>query len=414
MLDRGLQWLAPIGLLAVLGVALWVRTPERAREREQPRELDRPTQPERAHRIASRAPANEDPRAAIRARIVDASFGPLSEGRVELHCLGGAYLGAAAIDETGSFEAPSCREGPTCVRLIHPSVEQPRAWELEPGTAVELTVDPAPQLLGTVVDPDGAAVAGAELLVEHHGTRIAVGTDAAGEFALAFPRVRACDRCDPEPGEPHCRTEPRPPNHAIARVLVRALGLAPQAFELELTDEPVELALAPAAPPITGRVLAQDRSPLDRTRVLASNRARPDEQHATEADAEGRFSFEHLAQAEYSLRAIRDERELATLALARPGDTVELRSDLTAPASALTVEIVDADGEPIAGARIDGGPWRAALTDSDGRVEASAVLPGSYTVRVRAADCAPVREAITLEPSTSDWLRRVQLSENCL
>jgi hypothetical protein len=197
------------------------------------------------------------------------------------------------------------------------------------------------------------------------------------------------------------------------RVLALAPGFAPQELELALRADEVEIVLSAAAPALTGHVVGHDGTPFDRTRVLAINRARDDEQHATEADARGRFSFDDLADAEYSLRAIRDERELATIPLARPGDEVELRSDLSAQGSALTLEIVDAEGEPIAGARIDGGPWRAALSDAQGRVEASAVLPGIYTVRVRAADCGPVREAITLEPSTAAWLHRVQLPENC-
>jgi hypothetical protein len=146
-----------------------------------------------------------------------------------------------------------------------------------------------------------------------------------------------------------------------------------------------------------------------RTRVLASNVSRDHERHAAEVDAEGRFVFESLAAAEYSLRVIRDERELATLGLARPGDTVELRSEQPARGSTLTLELVGADDQPIVGARVDGGPWRAAISDAEGRVEAEAVLPGIYTVRVRAGDSAPVRESIELQPGETAWLRRVRL-----
>ncbi|HVI01619.1 MAG TPA: carboxypeptidase-like regulatory domain-containing protein [Enhygromyxa sp.] len=412
VVDSGLRWLAAIGVLAVIGVAVWSRAPERSRERAERRELERASTSrwasDRGGLERSLPNSNVAP---IRGRILDPSAGPLTEGRVEVRCTGSGFLAAAAIDEEGRFEAPSCSEGPTCVRLIHPGVEQPRAWELNAGAAVELEAGPAPQLAGTIVGPDGEAVSGAELLVQHGTARMVITSDAAGEFAAAFPRVRPCDRCDLDPS--NCRPEPSAPEHERARVLASASGLAPREIEVALDDEPVEIALASAAPPITGRVLGSNGEPFDRTRVLASNRARAYEQHATEVDAHGRFEFAHLAPAEYSLRAIRDERELATVTLARPGDEVELRSDLSARGSALTLEIVDADGQPIVGARIDGGPWRAAISDAEGRVEASAVLPGSYTVRVRAADCAPVREPITLEASASAWVRRVQLSADC-
>lgn len=414
--DRALRWFAPLGVLAAIGVALWSWGPERSRERAASDEATAATTT-REHststRSAARArPSSDSAAATIRARIIDASTGPLSEGRVELRCIDTATRASESIDEDGHFEALACSEGPTCVRLVHPSVEQPRAWELEPGATVELETQPAPQLLGTILSPDREPIPNAELLVQQGGAHMAITSDVAGEFAIAFPRLRPCDRCDPTEGEPHCRTDPTTPP-ATARVLASAPGFAPHEQELTLADPSQELVLSAPAPAITGRVLGLDDEPFDRTRVLAINRARAHEQHATQADAQGRFAFEQLAAAEYSLRAIRDERELATLALARPGDEVELRADTSARGSSLTVEIVDADGAPIAGARIDGGPWRAALSDARGRVQASAVLPGSYTVRVRATDCAPVREAITLEPSETAWLRRVQLPDSC-
>ena len=413
-LDSALRWLAAIGVLAAIAVALCSRVPDRPREQPESRESERSTISERsATRSGVRALSSGSARATIRAQIIDASAGPLSEGRVELRCQDAATRASAAIDEDGHFEAAACSEGPTCVRLVHPSLEQPRAWELESGATAELETQPAPQLLGTILGPDREPVAGAELLVQQAGARVAVGSDAAGEFAVAFPRVRPCDRCDLDPGEPHCRVDPSTSAAAMVRVLASAPGFAPHELEVALGDPSLEIVLAAPAPAITGRVLGLDGEPFDRTRVLAINRARDYEQHATEVDAQGRFAFEQLAAAEYSLRAIRDERELATLALARPGDEVELRAELSARGSALTLEIVDVDDEPIAGARIDGGPWRAALSDAEGRVEASAVLPGSYTVRVRATDCAPVREAITLEPSASAWVRRVQIPESC-
>jgi hypothetical protein len=410
--NRRLSWLlALFGVLTAAVVVWWSFEPPRSRVR-----VSAQSEPRSAlERTIERAGGSWRPSVAaasrIHARIVDPETGPLSEGRVEVHCTGSADSVAAAIVE-GEFEVPACESGPSCVRLIHPSLHQPRAWELDAGANVELEAEPAPRLLGTVVGPEGEPVSGAEVLV-HRGTApMAVGTDAAGEFAIAWPRVRPCDRCDVGDVEAQCEVEPSVSDPPRVHVLASAPGLAPAAVELALDhDTSVEIVLPPPAPALVGRVLGVDGEPFDRTRVLASNRARDYEQHATEADAEGRFAFTSLGEGEYSLRAIRDERELATLARARPGEDVELRSDQSARGSAVTVEIVDAADDPVPGARVDGGPWRAAISDADGRVEASAVLPGSYTVRVRADDCAPVRETIVVAPDRAEWL--VRLPENC-
>lgn len=405
--------LALIGLLAVVLLAVWPSQPERAHER---RELDGEArvepEPDRS-RAASWLPSLTTAAPRIRGRITETTSGPLTEGRVDLYCLGSAYHVSTAVGEDGEFEAPACDHGPTCVRLIHPGVEQTRGWALESDTVIELEVEPAPKLSGVIVGPDREPVPGAEILVQHGATRIASTSDAAGEFAVALPRGRPCDPCDVD-GETDC-LDPPAPDSEPARISISAPKLAPTEVELALDgDAPVEIELAPPAPALIGQVLDVDGNPLDeRTRVLASNRAREHEQHAAEVDAEGRFQFDGLAVAEYSLRAIRDEQEIATFDLARPGEAIELRSRHAARGSTLTIEVVDADGEPIAGIRVDGGPWRAAISDADGRVEATAVLPGSYTVRVRAGECPPVRERIELEPDTANLLRRVQLPRSC-
>lgn len=202
-------------------------------------------------------------------------------------------------------------------------------------------------------------------------------------------------------------------------MLISADGFAPLPHEFTAHGEVLlDLVLEHPGLALRGRVLGRDGEPFDeRTRVLASNREREQERHAADVDAQGRFAFEELAEdAEYRLRAIRDEREIADLALARPGDRVELRAGVSAHGSTLIVEVVDVEAEPIIGARVDGGPFRAASTDTAGRVEADEVLPGRYTVRVRRADCAAIRETIALEPGGADsgaWVRRVQLPENC-
>jgi hypothetical protein len=410
--QRSAIWLlALLGVLTVAVVAWWSLAPAPSHTRVESDAAPH-LRPEQARvREDGRQSTPRSGAKRIHARIVEPSIGPLSEGRIEVHCTGSAGH-AAVLLENGEFEALACDSGPSCVRLIHPSLQQPHAWELDAGAVVELEAEVAPRLSGTVVGPEYESVPAADVLVHRGTTRVAVGTDDAGEFAVAWPRLRPCDRCDVGNPEARCQAGPPESDRGTVRVFVSAPGLAPAEIELDLDGEPsVEIVLSAAAPALVGRVLGADGEPFDRTVVFASNLARDYEQHVTQVDAEGRFEFASLAEGEYSLRAIRDERELATLAVARPGEQVELRSDQSAPGSAVTVEIVDADGEPVSGARVDGGPWRAALSDADGRVEASAVLPGSYTVRVRADGCAPVRETIVVAPEQARWL--VRLPANC-
>jgi len=411
--SRHVWALALVGSIAAVLVAVWSLQPERA---SSSREIDAEPRvelgPGSNHGETRRPSTLRGSSKRIRGRISDSDSGPLAEGRIDFYCLGSVYHVSTAVGEGGEFEAPACATGPTCVRLVHPGVEQPRGWELEPDTMVDLEVDAAPKITGVIVGPEGEIVPGAELLVQRGATRIASSSDAEGEFAVALPRARPCDRCDADDAESSCRREPSPDSES-ARLLVTAPRLAPVELELAI-DEDAEVELAPAAPPIRGRVLGSDGEPFDeRARVLAINRARDHERHAAAVDEHGRFMLEGLADAEYSLRVIRDERELATLALARPGDELSLRSDHAARGSTLILAIANADGEPIAEARVDGGPWRAAISDTEGVVEATAVLPGIYTVRVRADDCDVVREVLDLEPNVGEWLRRVQLPRSC-
>ncbi len=410
--------LALLGLIAAVTLAVWLGDREGPRE---PRERRAAPDPAggRVHgterHMASRrsVPTAAQGAGRIAGRIVDRESGPLAEGRLDVYCVGAVHQGSARIGEDGEFELPACATGPSCLRSIHPGSEQPLAWEIERPTQIELEVEPAPQLSGTIFDPRGEVVANAELLVRRGARDYTSSSDAAGEYAIALPRLRPCDSCD----EDRRGCEPDPGRASeTASVMASAPSFSPVVLDVELEAAVVlDITLGPPGPALRGRVLGEDGQPFDaRTRVLASNVAREQERHAASVDARGGFEFDGLASdAEYSLRAIRDEREIAALARAGPGDVVELRSDLPARGSPLTVEIVTLEGQAITGARVDGGPFWAAISDAEGRVEATDVLPGRYTVRVRAPDCPVIREAIVLEPDVSAWLRRVHLPEDC-
>ena len=353
--------------------------------------------------------------------IIAADQGPLTLGAIELWCDDGQLAARARVDEDGSFSAPACATT-TCVRLRHPSFEQPIAWELGPNERREFTVGSAPGISGVVLSPLGQGVADASLIVRSDdGRRAAARTDAAGEFTAALPRLRPCDACDLERGSPVCSEQPLDGDgdHLAARVLVSAPEFAPGEFEVELELEPgagavAQLELEPPAAPITGVVRGADGALFDsRTKVLATNVERAEEQHHAQLEA-GQFELSGLADARYRLRAIRDGREVASLDSAAPGDQVELRAEQGAGGIALQLEILDASARPVADVRVDGGPFVGAVSDAQGRVEAAEVAAGSYTLRLRAADCSAIRVVVDVTLARAGAMHQVlRLPSSC-
>jgi hypothetical protein len=348
--------------------------------------------------------------------------GPLTLGAVELWCESGRLAARAQLDEDGSFSAPACATT-TCVRLRHPSFEQPIAWELAPSERREFEVAAAPGIIGVVVSPLGVGVPDASLVLRtDDGRRASARTDAAGEFAVAVPGLRPCDACDLERGgptcrEPHPRGQDRDRDRLHARVLVSAPEFAPSEFEVELgleQDAVAELMLDPPAAPITGVVRGGDGALFDsRTKVLATNIDQPDQQHHAQVD-QGRFELSGLADARYRLRAVRDGRELAILDGIEPGDEVELRTEQAARGVTLLLKIVDTSEWPVDQVRVDGGPFAGAVSDEQGRVVASDVASGRYVLRLRAWDCPVVRAAVEITPGqTTEIHQTLRLPSSC-
>lgn len=329
--------------------------------------------------------------------LIDEETGPLAEGRVDLFCDDARSIARAPIDADGNFEGPAC-SGRTCARLVHATFEQPEPWVLEPGVRRQLAVVAAPTLAGTVVSTSGEPIPDAKFLLRLGPMRASARSDVDGAFTISLPRARPCDPCDGD-ARVGCRAPEEAPTDGSASLLVWAPQFAPQ--ELELTferDEPLRVVLSPPAPPITGRVVGSDGTPIGlRFVVLATHREREAEQHAAEVSADGSFSFADLAHAEYRLRAIRDGHELAMLDSAAPGDQVELRVAQTLQGRDLHIEVRDDLDRPTPAVRVDGGPFRGAKTDARGRVEAREVLPGSYTLSVRLAGCPVVRTTIDVD-----------------
>ncbi|KIG12393.1 hypothetical protein DB30_01515 [Enhygromyxa salina] len=351
--------------------------------------------------------------------FVSPEDGPLTLGAIELWCANGQLGARAQLDEDGSLLAPACSTT-TCVRLRHPAYEQPIAWELAPDERREFEVAAAPRISGSVHSPLGPAVADASLVLRSDdGRRAHARTDAAGEFAVALPGLRPCDACDRGAGDARsglCRATALDQAPLPARVLVSAPGFAPTEFQVELEPDAETVStfvFDPSAAPITGVVRGADDELFDaRTKVLATNVEREDEQHHAPV-VDGRFALTGLAEARYRLRAVRDGRELAVLDSVGAGDEVELRAEQPARGVVLQLRILDGSGSPAPGVRVDGGPFAGGVTDAAGHLEASDVASGSHTLRLRAAGCSVVRAVVEVTPPPTPARRTLRLPASC-
>jgi hypothetical protein len=133
-----------------------------------------------------------------------------------------------------------------------------------------------------------------------------------------------------------------------------------------------------------GKLQDPQGRPYPRARVLARSVVRSHEQHSVSPDGVG-FALRELGDGAYDLRAVQDGIELATAEGAHAGDEVVLDGSLAAVGPDVEVTVLDARGRPLEGAIVSGGPFASGRTDAAGRVRAANVMPGPYTLRVRAA-----------------------------
>lgn len=401
------EWIVIAGLGLGLGLgAIWWLVGEQARPPGEPASRDVAAVqlgPEPRARAGPASAARSSPVEGelVGGLLVDLERGPLASGRVDLWCELAQPHGHAAVDDDGRFVGSAC-PGVTCARLVHPAFEQLGAWELEPGVEHELEVRPALGVAGVVRSREGMPVADASLVLSaKDGHRVTTHSDSVGEFAVALPGLRPCDMCDTASSRGDCLHDGGDRAVEQARLHVSAPTFAPLAMEVTLGAGPTVIELGPPAAPLVGQLLDGNGRPFGaRTRVLATNLESELDRHAAAVDALGHFELRALADARYRLRAVRDGRALAHLDSAKPGDTVELRSTL-AGRVALELEVLDAAGDPLVGARVDGGPFRGAKSDARGVVEAVDVLPGAYPLRVRTGACPVVRRELEVEDDGS-------------
>lgn len=182
----------------------------------------------------------------------------------------------------------------------------------------------------------------------------------------------------------------------------RLVSLAVHATLQPGASELVELVLAPEA--VLGGTLEDETGrPLEGLEV--SLRRRKESLGRARSDAGGRFLLEPLPAGEYEL-VLGDPdgplRPPETLTLA-PGDPP--RTIVLPVLLALGLRVVDAEGAPVAGVRLEGtgkpGGRLQGVTDDDGRLRVEGLPPGDYRLFARHATLGRATHALALDARTS-------------
>lgn len=338
----------------------------------------------------------------VRGRIVDEDGTPVPEGRVILHCLATKAEtsfpiagGAVEVGPEGEFSGPGCR-GVVCAEFRHPTLLPRDAWVLEPGTApVTVVARPLERIVGSVTDPEGQPIAGAQLMVRRGPgdddpsalppfTSRSTVSDGEGIFIFARVERPPCDPC----GEASGRCEPgsaaEVPTYATLTLVARAPGFRSTERSVEVgEDEPWQIVLQPPLAPLTGTLTDAEGRVYPRARVLARARARGYEVHHARVE-QGRFALSELGEGIYDLRAVQDGVELAVAREHQAGEEVAMVGSVPALGRSVVLEVLRSGADdPVAGALVEGGPFAGARTDADGQVRAEGVLPGMYALGIR-------------------------------
>ncbi|MEM6994823.1 MAG: carboxypeptidase regulatory-like domain-containing protein [Myxococcota bacterium] len=365
----------------------------------------------------------------IRGSVVDPDGAAVAGGSITLSCLspdgtvGPIAGGSQRLGDEGEFEGPACA-GTVCVEYRHPAFVRAAPWVAERGDARRFVAAPLSRLWGEVRDGAGDPIANATVVI-HDGPRVVsarTSTDADGTFSVAKHQVPPCDPCAEVRG---CATgasadggRPEAPeggSDAQLEISVRAPGFAPATVRADAggaglePDAPWVVVLSEPAEPIVGTIRDAEGVALPRAFVLARSADDPREQHRADP-SDGEFSLASLGPGVYTLRAIQDGVEVATVEAARGGDTVAMVVDDVL--RDVVVEIVN-DGAPLPDVGVRGGPFGRAVTDSSGQVRAERVVPGTYILRVdgRAAhtDDAHGRATIVVGPGEGDAGGRIRV-----
>src|SRR5215210_7638681 len=245
------------------------------------------------------------------------------------------------------------------------------------------------ELTGRVVDSEGRPLAGVEIWrpAEGPGNVLAAVSGPDGSFTYPFDGVFPLSACPPG----------WLPDESPAK------GEEPEGFQIRLRP----------ATRIAGRVVDASGEPVEGVQVQAwlagidrgcaayvhTGCPGPADSRTGDTDADGRFAFESLEPGWYEVR-LSDDSSLVERRLGEAGQSAgEIAFVLSERLVPLEGRVVDADGAPVAGARVSVSgdrPDAEARTGTDGGYRFPRVLPGRQRLEVRHADFGLVVEMVEM------------------
>ncbi|HEX6862427.1 MAG TPA: carboxypeptidase-like regulatory domain-containing protein, partial [Thermoanaerobaculia bacterium] len=264
--------------------------------------------------------------------------------------------------------------GLVCLAVLVLLAPAARAQEEETGVSTEDM-----ELTGRVVDSEGQPLAGVEIWRPAEGPddALAAVSGPDGSFTVPFDGFFPLSAC--------------PPGWLPDESPVK--GEEPEGFQIRLRP----------ATRIAGRVVDAGGEPVEGVQVQAwlagivrgcavyvpTGCPGPADRRMGDTDADGRFEFESLEPGWYEVH-VPDDSSLVERRLGEAGMSAgEIAFVLPERLVPLEGRVVDADGAPVAGARVSVSgdrPDAEARTGTDGGYRFSRVLPGRQRLEVRHAD----------------------------
>ena len=182
-------------------------------------------------------------------------------------------------------------------------------------------------------------------------------------------------------------------------VLLNRAGMSPY----------VTLQLYPAGY-LVGRVVDDEGLATEGLRVTLRG-AGLEEPRATETDSLGGYRFDQVLDGEYTL-TFGDVRSplLPPTSLRFTAPTMTVPDRELPPVSRLDLLVLDAEGQPVLGARVEGsgpkGGYVSGETDGQGRLRAAHLPPGRYRLTAEHEVLGRVRRSFEVEPEPTEGVLR--------
>lgn len=246
-------------------------------------------------------------------------------------------------------------------RRVHP-------WGEEGDGSVEVVLQPAAVLEGSVFGPDGQPVVGAE--VREWAPELPEGS-------ISYRRPLATTD-----GDGRYRIDDLAPGPARLEARHPASGRAVREIEAQPGDNALDFQLE-GGPRVTGRVVGPDGSPVAGARVALTSKLPSWSPPTTRSDGGGRFAFEGVSSGRYELRA-----EKAGMGRSAESVSFEVREEPVeglevqlAPLGTVSGRLFGLSADDLERVRIHAGPLLdVGRVDFEGYYEIPGLLPGEWTV----------------------------------